>query len=779
MKVGKKQRINEKITNETVKKYLGYAVIMLLLGMSEIREGVNPFHLGFFVALVFAGESVYVLAPLYVATVVVTKPAVATLIKALVPAVIMLFAKILHDKTHRRMTIWLANLYAFLSQIPYVIIGVNNSESLIYAVTNIILSQVFTYCAIVVVFAVVVKKLRYKLSTDEKATALLLIMSVSLGLYNIDIFGFRIYYIVLALAVLLLCSVLEVNTAYLICLAIGLGGGIGTRNLAVAGAVLLSAATVNIFIKYNRYYAVIGVVLVDLLCGYFFNAFSEYGYLHIIAIIIGCIIFRTIPKRKIVYLRNIYGREKNSTALKALINRNRIDVNARIDNLAGIFGDLENEMTAGEYVVKEEKCREELTARMVIDICGNCPKKEECFRALGGDTRAVFEPILNGVLAGSKATMNDLPTFLTSRCSKLGEIIREANELVVQYTQMRIHTYDVIDSKRVLGEEIGNIGKVLKDLSKDVMRNISYDNDMEDRIIEELAILGIVCHDVVVSRDSNGEIEITLVVRKCDARKKTIRNVLEQLTRTKLDRSEDRDCEIDGFATVRLKPKPKYCILYGVASMRKDGSIASGDTRSIKKLKNNRLMVALCDGMGSGSIAERNSNNTIGIIEKMYLAGFDNEIILGFANRLLSLRNDENFSALDMCIIDMANGGCDFIKLGGVKSYVRRNDRVESIDTASLPIGILEEAKASIQRRVLADGDMVIMTSDGVSDLMDEEKITAMLLNYNGINPQNLADELLVAATSRGAKDDATVIVLRVCRDNVQSDVKGIGFKRR
>lgn len=57
---------------------------------------------------------------------------------------------------------------------------------------------------------------------------------------------------------------------------------------------------------------------------------------------------------------------------------------------------------------------------------------------------------------------------------------------------------------------------------------------------------------------------------------------------------------------------------------------------------------------------------------------------------------------------------------------------------------------------------MVLMMSDGVYDVLDEDGVTAAVEEIATANPQILADRLLERALSLGAKDDCTVLVLRL-----------------
>lgn len=755
------------IDARAVIKYGVYFLIMFLLGLSGIGEDINPFYLGFFVALVFSGENALILAPLYVVALLIGDFSLKSFIAGVIPAVIFTLADFLHRRFKRRMTLLLANVYALIASLPLLIFGIGNIEALIDAVVTIIISQVFTYASIVVVFAVVVKRLRYRLSVDEKAMGVVLLMSISLGLYNIDIFGFKIFYVVSSFATLFASATLSPITATVVAFAIGAGGGLGSANLALGGAMVLECLTAAVFIRYNKYFSAVSVVIIDIMCGLYFDVFPTYGYLHVIAVVLGAALFLLVRKKHIIYLRNIYNGKNSKTALKAMINRNRIDVNSRIVNLAGIFKEIGIEMKKSEVILKDRKGREEAAERVVMKLCSSCPKKEECFLALGSDTSAVFLPLIDTVIDRGRASIVDLTTFLTSRCVKVAELLSTVNEFGEKYVNSRIHTANVLDMKYAIGNEMESVGDVLGKLSSSVSLKVSADEEMEERIIEELNIMGIVCHDVFVMHNGMGESEITLVIRNSDASRKIVKSILEKLTRQRLVARADRQSEIKGFATIRYVAAPKYNLLYGIAGVKKDGSDASGDTKSVERIDGDKVIAVLSDGMGSGSVAEANSVNTINVIEKFYKAGFDSETILPLANKLLSMRNSDNFSALDMCVIDLKSGGSDFIKLGGVSSYVKRKNKVEIISTSSLPIGVLDEAEPNTVKKVLGDGDIVIITSDGVSDAIDENAMMSMLLNMRGLNPQTIAEDILIEATKNGAKDDSTVIALRLVMERV------------
>ena len=193
-----------------------------------------------------------------------------------------------------------------------------------------------------------------------------------------------------------------------------------------------------------------------------------------------------------------------------------------------------------------------------------------------------------------------------------------------------------------------------------------------------------------------------------------------------------------------------------------DGSRASGDTFSIQNVTYDKTMLVLCDGMGSGEKANFNSTSTIGMIENFYKAGFNNNAILSLINKILATYNSESFTCLDMAMVDLTAGVIDIIKLGGTQSMIIRNQKCYLMGGGALPLGIVEEAKPYTDRHIIMDGDIMVMVTDGISDYLGVDNICDLIINSNNINPEQVAEEILNAATSGGARDDSTVIVAKI-----------------
>ena len=172
-----------------------------------------------------------------------------------------------------------------------------------------------------------------------------------------------------------------------------------------------------------------------------------------------------------------------------------------------------------------------------------------------------------------------------------------------------------------------------------------------------------------------------------------------------------------------------------------------------------------------GEGARRNSNSLIRMLEKMLKSGFDKNIAIELINSNLLLKSrEEAFATLDATILDLNNGKVEFIKVGACPTYVKKQGKVDIINSITLPVGILNDVDIDIYGKDLYDGDILVMCTDGVIDSNTEYQnkelwMKNMLENLRTDNVQKIADLIITESIDNGygiAKDDMTVIVIKL-----------------
>lgn len=94
----------------------------------------------------------------------------------------------------------------------------------------------------------------------------------------------------------------------------------------------------------------------------------------------------------------------------------------------------------------------------------------------------------------------------------------------------------------------------------------------------------------------------------------------------------------------------------GTGEATKNGSEISGDSILNIRLKDGKYLVAISDGMGTGTKAKKSSSQSLRMLENLLLSGFDKNISLDLINTALMNQETESFATLDIAIIDLYAG---------------------------------------------------------------------------------------------------------------------------
>lgn len=214
-----------------------------------------------------------------------------------------------------------------------------------------------------------------------------------------------------------------------------------------------------------------------------------------------------------------------------------------------------------------------------------------------------------------------------------------------------------------------------------------------------------------------------------------------------------------------------YRVSTYVAARAANGAEVSGDCFIEFDSENGRHYALLCDGMGSGKRARRESKMTAELLCEFLRTGFLKDRALSLLNSALAIKgDDESFSTVDLLELDLHTADAEFLKIGSAQSFIRHRDELEIISARGLPVGILDEVRpATVSRRLFA-GDIIVMVSDGVGEagygVLKGEWIKRMIKSA-GNDIRSLAQNILDEALRRSfpeKDDDMTVAVLRIER---------------
>ena len=213
----------------------------------------------------------------------------------------------------------------------------------------------------------------------------------------------------------------------------------------------------------------------------------------------------------------------------------------------------------------------------------------------------------------------------------------------------------------------------------------------------------------------------------------------------------------------------KFVMAIGNSEVTKSNSSISGDSILNIRLKDGKYLVALSDGMGSGSEARQSSNKALKMLENLLLSGFDKKTSIELINSSLINQNEEIFATLDIAIIDLYKGNIEFIKSGACPTYIKNNNKVQIIKANSLPAGIINDTNLQLFDRDISEGEIMVMCTDGILDSNVEYKNKELWVKYliediETNNTKKIADLILNEAIDNCygvAKDDMSIIACK------------------
>jgi stage II sporulation protein E len=331
-------------------------------------------------------------------------------------------------------------------------------------------------------------------------------------------------------------------------------------------------------------------------------------------------------------------------------------------------------------------------------------------------------------------------------------------------------------SRAMLCEELNFVSEQLRRLETEFATELVPAGEDAQAVAERLKADGIRCDNVIVYR--HGErYEVNVVKRvggNCGScRARTALSVSKALgvnmtVGTGLCHREGDEC------VLRLYEEHPYKISVYAAAKKRDGSLVSGDSHTFMELKYGTYMLALSDGMGSGGRAREESAASVELFEDFMEAGFERECALEQINSLLLLRagGEDIFATMDICNVDLYEGRAEFVKIGGMPSFIAGKNGVKIVGGGGLPVGIVDKTEAESMEVGLESGDVIVMVTDGVTEaapcaIGKENWLARIIDQYASLQPEALCEKILTQARlARGGAvaDDMTVIAAKVRR---------------
>ncbi len=328
-----------------------------------------------------------------------------------------------------------------------------------------------------------------------------------------------------------------------------------------------------------------------------------------------------------------------------------------------------------------------------------------------------------------------------------------------------------MENRVVLAGQLNEMAHIISEVAEEIYNVVDVGEKLEERIRKRLRREGVISKNILVVEKKEHRIEVYVTLkmeRRNKVAVKEIAELLSEVCRKNLVPSAEGAMTIGReYATVFFEEDAAFRVLTGVARLPKEGEEISGDNYAFTKVGPGRVVVSLSDGMGSGSRACKESETIIELTEQFLEAGFSGEAVVQMINGAMVARSEEQaISSLDIADIDLYSGVCKFIKVGASTTFIKRDTKVETLVSTSLPLGIFHRQDFDCIEKKLYDEDYIILVTDGVLDRVGgeqpEEALCRIIEKTKRTSPREMSSKILnkvMAMSHQEVKDDMSVLV--------------------
>ena len=611
-------------------------------------------------------------------------------------------------------------------------------------------------------------------SIDEIVSIELFICLLIVGIGTISINDISFRNIAAILFIIALAFISDTNMGAGAGITMGIILGFATGNLmesiAIYGACGLVA---GIFRESGKLFTALSFNIIFIIVTLYSGVFNNISF---IEALVGKGIFLLIPKKIYNKLSLEINKDKKvghfSEVRFAEIKDELTERLKDFTEVLSIMGKSLNNLVGNDKLAIKNKGNA-LVENLSDRTCSDCDMRYMCWKRELHQTYNAFSDLIRNYENNSGA----FPHELEKKCIKKYALVKNLEDIMNIYMVNETLKSRLGEGRKILSNHINNMSVTISEIVDEFGNELHLCTDVEKSIKKSLLKYGINFGSLICYNDKNGRIKIKMQMENCMGSQTCIKTVLPIISETigKNMSIGSEGCNINSknnMCEIVIEEAPKYHINSHVAVATKEGEKFTGDSYSYGRTKDGNYITVISDGMGSGPEAGLESKVSVEIIEKFMEVGFDEKIAIDAVNAIMSIKfsEDEKFSTLDMNKIDLYTGNAKFMKVGAIESFIKRGNKVEVINSNTLPFGVLEEPDVDTVEKQVSNGDVIVSISDGILDVkndgsFDTTWLIEFLKNTKYRQPKDLSIAILEKAKELSggkAKDDMTVVVSKV-----------------
>lgn len=615
-----------------------------------------------------------------------------------------------------------------------------------------------------------------KVGPNEKIISVFITLAIGLsGLQTASIYGIALKNIISILTILYLGYREGIFIGSTVGITLGVISYMSQPEMPFILAIYgLAGLLTGIFKELGKSGSVLGFLLGNAIVSFYINGYGI-SFINLRELLVAIGIFSITYKYLDGWLGDYIDAITNRSKERAHSHiKDQITID-KLNELAEVFNELGQTF---RKAVEDAQGYDAIEVYGIIDnlansICQNCSLRTFCWEEKFYTTYHSMFKIISLMEENIPIDDHTLPNFIKEYCANRKGVVEELEE---QFEKLKLNSMwkeKISENRLLVAEQLEEISKIMKEMAKNIYINPTFKKDVEELLLEELRKNKVDVVDVIAFELEKDNIEIHVEVdnvykdeNRYDRVKKIVSDVLGLPLKGEFNVSKLNDKR----QKYRFIKGSRYSALTEVVAMPNHMNKISGDNYTFGEGEN-IYYSAISDGMGVGKKAHSESNTAINLLEKFIEAKFDKELALRTINSILMLSsNHEMFTTFDISLIDLYTGKLQLVKTGAPATFIKKKDRVEVVNSQSLPVGILKDVDFNVYEEYLEDGDIIIMVSDGVLDANEEVDnselwMKELISRINSVNPRIIGEKILKAANEACAyepKDDMTVMVTKV-----------------
>lgn len=759
-----------KIVKEFFIKYkksiLFYAVAfvcMLVLSRARLVSVLAPFGFSFAFALLALNKNGFIVSLSYFAANMILDPTFTGLIINICTFSSLLLCYLLFKIIRKPVPFYAAMIFAIISKAGFIYYNISSTEEIFKTIVSVITGVIFIYIFYISLKAILNRGFQSRFTADEKVCLCLLLVALFSGTSDLYIKSANFTVAIVGFLILLSSKVLPNNMTMYIAALAGVGAGFYSSSL-VSMAVYVSFALISVSLAdAKRIFSAILVLACDGLFGVFFGVYDSYNIFNILPLLVALIFYTFMPNKWLDYLKGFSFKYDGSLINEFLISGERENIKNRLLGISDLFKQMQTEyrnLSIGE--VERQEAVNIMAEEIIASFCSGCTNKNVC-KQNELIKQSLVKLFTLGVERG-KVSMLDATTLLSGTCISLSALLSEVNSSLKMYFEYEKTIKSSDQGKLLAAMQLGGTAEIFKELAGVSLKSRSLNKKKARELLDELSYSKITASECVVLESMDGVKEVVLAIKNADCLSPELTKCLKNVFNISFSVKERKMSKLPGVSILSLVPSDKYKLSIGFASNSIDKKSVSGDTKGVVKISDSKYLFAISDGMGHGEKANNIATSALSLIENFYKAGLSSETIISSVNKIFLPSGEENFVTLDACIVDLSLGVCDFIKIGASVSVIKSSLESKAVWSESLPLGITAAVNPKVESRILKEGDIIVLASDGVVDSFAKvEDYVSFVNNENVISLQMFADTILEEAECRAVhKDDKTVITIKL-----------------